>query len=166
MSLNLYELTEHYLRALDFLTDPENEIDQQTAVDTIESLDGELDDKLINVGRVIANLEAAADNIKAAEKRQADRRKSLENKAAWLREYLVKNMAATGHNKVSADDIALSLAKLPGSVQIEDETAIPASFWQEKIEKVLDKKAISEAIKAGEKIPGAVLKTGFRVAIK
>ena len=37
MNTSLYELTTSYMQALDFLTDPENEIDQQTAIDTIES---------------------------------------------------------------------------------------------------------------------------------
>lgn len=166
MSLHLYELTDHYLKALDYLTDPENEIDQQTAVDTIDSLDGELDDKLLNVGRVIANIEAAAEAIKQAEKRQYDRRKSLENKASWLRDYLLVNMKETGHAKVACDEISLTLAKTPAAVQIDDETVIPKEFFVTKIEESINKKAIAEAIKSGEEIPGASLKTGFRVSIK
>jgi len=163
MSLHLYELSEHYLKALDFLTDPENEIDQQAAVDTIESLDGELDDKLINVARTIANFEAEAKAVKEVEERQAKRRKSLEAKTKWLRDYLVFHMSNTGHTKLAAPDISLSLAKLPASVQVDDEGVIPAEFWHEEVVRKLDKTLIKQA----NGCPGARVESGgFRVSIK
>jgi hypothetical protein len=166
MSLQLYKLTEHYLQALDFLTDPENEIDQQTAIDTIESLDGKIDDKFLNVAKALANYEAEAEAIKAVEKRQQERRKALENKASWLRDYLKRNMEATGHNKVSDSEISVSLAKTPTSLQIDDETAIPPEFIKTKVETSIDKNALADAIKQGLDLPGVRLQTSFRVAIK
>ena len=166
MSLQLYRLTEHYLQALDFLTDPDNDVDQQTAIDTIESLGGEIDDKLLNVAKALANYEAEAEAIKAVEKRQQERRKAIENKAAWLRDYLKRNMEATGHNKVSDSEISVSLAKTPASVQIDDEESIPREFWKTKVEMSVDKKSLADAIKNGLDLPGVRLQTSFRVAIK
>lgn len=161
--MNLYELSQNYLAALDFLTDPENEIDQQTAIDTMESLDGELDDKILNVGRVIANIQHHINGIKEAEKRQQTRRKSYERKMEWMTDYLKKEMINTGHIKLSANDISLSLAKLPASVQIDDENLIPDKFWKEKVERVLSKTAIKEA--GG--CPGARIESsGYRISIK
>ncbi|MCK9622168.1 MAG: siphovirus Gp157 family protein [Methylobacter sp.] len=166
MNLQLYKLTEHYLQALDFLTDPENDVDQKTAIDTIESLDGELDDKLLNVAKALANYEAEAEAIKAVEQRQQARRKLLENKASWLRDYLKRNMEATGHNKFSDNEIAVSLAKTPASVQIDDESSVPKEFWKTKVETSVDKKALADAIKSGLDLPGIRLQAGFRVSIK
>ena len=161
--MNLYDLTQNYMQALDFLTDPENDIDQQTAVDTMENLDGELDDKLLNVGRFIASMEAQATAIEEVERRQKARRLSLENKATWLRDYLQSNMSKSGHDKITAPDIALKLAKLPVSVQIDDESQIPAEFWKEKILTSINKTGIKAAGGcAGVRIESA----GFRVSIK
>jgi len=161
--MNLYELTTNYMQALDFLTDPENDIDQQTAVDTMESLDGELDEKLLNVGRFIASMEAQASAIEEVEKRQKARRKALENKAEWLRGYLQSNMSKSGHSAIKAPDIALKLAKLPASVQVIDESKIPARFFKEQVFISLDKAGIKAAGGCeGVKIESA----GFRVAIK
>ena len=162
MKTSLYELSQNYVKALDFLTDPENDIDQITAVDTIESLDGELDDKIANVARMIVMLEHQADGIDEVAKRQRDRAKAIENKSAWLSDYLKESMQRTGHDKVDAADIAIKLAKTPASVKIMDESAIPSVFWREKIERVVDK----TARKAAGGCPGAVIETGLRVAIK
>jgi hypothetical protein len=157
----LYELATNYMQALDYLTDPENEIDKETALDTIESLDGTLDDKMLNVGRFITSMEAQASAIEAIEKRQKARRQALSNKAAWLRDYLNSAMKETGKEKVSANDIVIKLAKLPISVQVDDLTAVPEEFW--RIERSIDKVLIKAAGGcAGVRIESA----GFRVSIK
>lgn len=158
----LYELSSNYLNALDFLTDPEQDIDQQTAIDTIESLDGELDDKIANVARTIATLEHFAAGVEEVAKRQRERAKSLYAKADWLREYLKANMQSTGHTKVDALDISVKLANTPAAVKIIDEALIPDEFWRIKTETVVDK----TLIKAAGGCPGVTIESGVRVAIK
>lgn len=162
MKQSLYALSTNYVQALDFLTDPDNDIDQQTAVDTMESLDGELDDKLLNVARMIVTLEHQAEGVKAVAKRQAERAKALESKTAWLKDYLKQSMQATGHDKASANDIAIKLAKTPEAVKVIDEALIPSEFWKEKIERSVDKTSIKNAGGCA----GVVIESGFRVAIK
>lgn len=159
---HLYELTQDYLKALDFLTDPNNEVDTQTAVDTIESLDGTLEDKILNVARMITSLEYDAAAIKEVSVRQSDRAKVVENRAKGLREYLLTNMQATGLDKASASDILVSIAKKPASVKILDEGLIPPEFVRHKTETMPDKAAIKNA--GG--CPGAVIESGYRVSIK
>jgi len=162
-NMNLYQLTQNYNQALDFLTDPDNEIDLQTTIDTMESLEGELNDKLLNVGRFIASIEAEAEAINAISKRQNDRANALENKAGWLRNYLMSNMEHSGHTYIKAPDIALKLFKLPSSVRIIDESKIPAEFWKEKVSMSLDKNLIKSA---GGCDGVRIESTGFRVSIK
>lgn len=163
MSATLYEMTGQYLEALDFLTDPANDIDQQTATDTMEGLDGSIDDKMLNVGRFIVELEHQAEGIKAAMDRMAARRKTAENRAQWLKDYLKSSMEQTGKHKLSDSDIAVSLAKLPPSVIVEDESLIPAEFRRTKTEISIDKTAIKQA--GG--CPGCrVESAGYRISIK
>jgi hypothetical protein len=161
--MNLYELSTEYVAALDFLTSPDTEIDRQTAIDTIESLDGALDDKLLAVGKFIASIEAEAEAIEAVELRQRNRRQTLENKSAWLRSYLQDAMIKTGHDKLKSPDIALAIHKLPVSVIVTDETLIPPQFWKETVTRAISKADIKNA--GG--CPGTVIESkGYRVSIK
>jgi hypothetical protein len=162
-NLSLYQLSTQYLEALDFLTDPENEIDAETAENTIESLDGTLDDKLLNVAKFIASIENQSAGIAEAEKRQRARRQSLDKKAEWLRDYVKSAMTSTGHTKLTDSYISLALAKLPPSVQIEDESLIPPEFMRTKTEVTPDK----TLIKNSGGCPGARIESsGYRVSIK
>jgi hypothetical protein len=163
MNITLYELTTSYMQALDFLTDPENEVDNQAATDTMEGLDGSIDFKMLNIGRFIATIEHQAEGIEAVEKKAKARRQALEKKAAWLRDYLKTSMTTTGKNALTSGDITIKLAKLPVSVQVDDESLIPVEFWKEKIERSIDKTLIKTLGGcAGVRIESG----GFRVAIK
>lgn len=161
--MHLYEITDRYREAFDYLTDPENGVDEITIKDTLESIDAEIDEKMLNVGRFILELEHQADGIKAAIDRMSARRKTAEARAQWLKDYLKSAMEHTGKHKVSDADIALSLAKLPPSVIIEDESLIPDEFKRTKTEIIIDRQAIKQA--GG--CPGCrVESTGFRILIK
>jgi hypothetical protein len=160
---SLYEISAQYLEAMDWLTDPKNEVDAQTVSDTMEGLQGHVTDKIINVARYVANLESLSESIQAAEKRMKERRQAADSSANRLREYLLFMMQATGVDKAIAPDIQAGLAKLPASVRITDETQIPERFIRTKIIVEPNKTAIKEA--GG--CPGAEIVTGqYRVAIK
>jgi len=166
MNLSLYSLTNEYQVAMEFLTDPENEIDDITIADTLESLEGTLQDKMLNVGRFIDSIESMAEKIKENESRQKRRRISLETKAERLRDYLINSMFNTGFKKVSAIDIELSMANLPGKVIIDDEEEIPDEYFREQHVRIVSKQDISSAIKSGKVIPGCHLEAGLRLVIK
>ena len=160
---SLYELTGQYLEALDFLTDPANEIDQQTAVDTMAGIDAPIEVKMLNTARVIIEMEHQSEGIKAAMDRMAARKKTLDNRAEWLKGYLKAAMEHTGKHKLSDADIALSLAKLPPSVIVDDELLIPSEFKRTKTEISIDRQAIKQA--GG--CPGCrVESAGYRISIK
>lgn len=161
--MHLYEITDRYREAFDYLTDPENGIDEITIKDTLDSIDSEIEPKMLNVARFILGLEHQADGIKEARKRMESRQKSAENRAEWLRSYLISAMDRTGKTKVSDAYNALSLAKKPPSVIVEDELLIPAEFKRTKTEISIDRQAIKQA--GG--CPGArVESAGYRISIK
>lgn len=163
MTQSLYEIGARYLAALEFLTDPESDIDESTFRDTLEGIGGEFQDKALNVAKYISQLEAMAESTGAVAKRQAERAKTMENKADRLRAYLLEQMQITGVIRAQDAEIAISLAKLPPSVKILDESEIPSTFIRTKTTYEPDKKAIKEA--GG--CPGAVIVPGqFRVSIK
>jgi hypothetical protein len=165
-NLALYELSNQYLQALDALTDPEADIPMQAVTDTLEGIEGQLQDKAVNVAKFLRNLEAFAEAIKAAEEQMARRRKALESRASWLRDYLKTNMEACGITKIESPWFCLSIQKNPAAVDILDEVAIPEEFKQEVVTVKIDKDGIKEAINAGRKIPGARMVNGTRLSIR
>ena len=164
--LALYQLSTNYLLALDFMTNPETDLPAEVINDTLEALGGELEDKAVNVAKFLRNMEAMAEQIKNAEAEMSKRRKSLENRAQWLKDYIKLNMEATGINKIECPYFALSLAKNPPLVNITNEDEIPEQFKTQVISCKVDKTAIKDAIKAGVSVPGATITNGLRLVIK
>ena len=64
--LSLYQISNEYLADLEKLQ--ELNLDDQTFLDTLEGLSGELEVKATNVAFFIRNLESSAEQIKIAEK--------------------------------------------------------------------------------------------------
>jgi len=165
-NLSLYQLSGNYLEALDFLTDPAADLPAEVINDTLEALSGELEDKAVNVAKFLRNMETAAEAIKAAEAEMAKRRKALESRVKWLKDYLKGNMEACGISKIECPYFKIAIQKNPATVNILDENAIPDQFKEQVITWKINKAAIKDAIKAGETVPGAELSSGTRLAIR
>ena len=146
----------------------ESDLDEQTIKDTLEGMQFPVEEKAKNVALFVRNIEATVDSIKDAEKRMAQRRKLLENKIVSINDYLKSNMEACGITKIESPYLTLTIKKNPPSVQIERDDLIPAQYMKqpEPPPPSPDKKAIGEALKAGEIVPGCSLKTGTRLEIK
>ena len=162
----LYELTKEYRSAAERLADLD--MDEQTVIDTLESLAGDIEVKSKNVAFFIRNLESTASAIKQAESDMASRRKAIENRAARLKTYLLDNMMACQITKIECEYFKLSVRENPPSVVIDSVDLLPADYmrYPEPPPPVPDKVAISAALKAGEVIPGAHLERGVRLEIK
>ncbi|MBE0437493.1 MAG: siphovirus Gp157 family protein [Methylomicrobium sp.] len=165
-NLALYQLSQNYIEALDFLTDPEADLPAEVINDTLEGLEGELQDKAVNVAMFMRNMEATAEAIKNAEAEMARRRKAFESRVKWLKDYLKGSMEYTGITKIECPYFKLAIQKNPPAVAILNEAAIPDEFKEKVITWKIDKTGIKEAIKAGKAVPGAELVNGTRLAIR
>ena len=165
-NLSLYQLSNNYLQALDFLTDPELDLPIEAVNDTLEALGGELEEKAINVAKFLRNMEAVAEAIKEAEEAMAKRRKSLENRVKWMKDYLKGNMEHTGITKIECPYFKIAIQNNPVAVNVTNENAIPEQFKEKIITWKIDKPAIKETIKSGIAVPGAELVNGTRLAIR
>lgn len=94
---SLYELTEEYSTVLEMLYDPE--VDEQTVLDTLEAISGEIEDKADNYAKLIKELSADAEKLKTEEDRMNARRRSLEAKADKLKKNLQANLEFIGKTK-------------------------------------------------------------------
>ena len=127
-NLSLYDLSANYLQALDFLTDPALDLPIEAVNDTLDALSGELEDKAINVAKFLRNMETMAEAIKNAETDMAKRRKALESRVKWLKDYLKGNMEHTGISKIECPYFKLSIQNNPSAVNILNEDVIPEQF--------------------------------------
>jgi hypothetical protein len=163
--LKLYDLVESY-QNIQNLIDAED-ADNESLGMALSVIETEIEAKAQNVTVIIKGLEADAATIKAEEKRLADRRKALENKSAWLKGYLTDELSKAGLEKVKTHTFTIALQNNPPAVNITDEKAIPAKYLTIVPETyVIDKKAIADAIKRGEKVLGAELTVGKSLRIR
>lgn len=161
---SLYELSTQYESALVKLTD--SGLDEETINDTLEGLEGELEEKAINVSKFAANLEAEAAMVDQAIKQMKYRADALKKKSARMRQYLLENMNRAGITSISCPYFEIKVKTNPPSVVVDDEAAIPHDYITEKVVRSVNKTAVKAAIKAGTEVPGAHLQNSKRVEVK
>ena len=152
-SMTIFELTSEYLQLLDMLEDPD--MDEQTILDTLEGVGGELEEKADGYARVMRQMDADAAAIKAEEERLHNRRKSLENRSVWLKQRLQSVMEVTGKTKFKTELFSFGIQKNPASVVMDEQYIenIPVEYLIEQ-EPKLDKAKIKEDLKAGKNLDG------------
>lgn len=165
-ALTLYAMAGEFKEAADKLA--ELDLDEVTLKDTLESLSGDLEAKATNTIMLVRNLEATAEQIKAAEKQMAERRKAFENRAARIRQYVMDTMIFAGIQKIECPLFKIALRDNPASVVIDDEKQIPAQYMTDPVPPAPqpDKKLIAQAIKDGFEVAGAHLERGQRLEVK
>jgi len=162
--MNLYEINE----SITALIDPET--GEVADIEAFEQLTMERETKLENMALWIKNLESDAEAIKAEEKALAERRKSAESKAESLKGYLA-SMLGDGQ-RLETPRVKLSWRK-SSAVQFVLPEADFIRYNQGKRDELLsyseptvNRKAIADAIKAGEEILGVQLVERENLQIK
>lgn len=146
--MNLYEITEAYM-ALDNL-EPSEDIKHY-----LEGISDEYDQKIENITYVIKNNEGDIDALAKEIKRLTDKRKALENKNKYLKDYMFDSMKIIGKDKVKAGTFDLRIQKNPRSVNIINADLINEEYFRVKTE--IDKSKIKKALEEGLVIEGAEL---------
>lgn len=165
-SFTLYELSSTYLHALETFSDPEADLPAEVMTDTLEALNGEWEDKAVNVVKFIRNLETTAQAIKQAEQAMAHRRKVLEQRAERMKTYVRENMTACGIQRIESPWFMVAVQKNPESVRVTDEGVIPDQYKTVVETQKVNKTQIKTALKSGMVVPGAELVSSTRLAIK
>jgi hypothetical protein len=162
----LYQLV-RYQHELAALADS-GEVPAEQVADTLDALDGDIQEKAVQVAAFTRNLDATAAAVREAAKAMLSRADRIEKRAESIRAYLLFNMQAAGVTKVESTWFTLSVRKNPPSVVIDDEAALPEQFIMQPPPPAPrpDRDAIKRAIKAGEDVPGARLTQTERLEIK
>ena len=145
----LYELTGQFLDIYNM------ELDEETKLDTLDSIDWETEyeTKVENYIKVMKNLEADVEARKNEIKRLMELNKADEKKKEHLKDTLSASMSLTGHERVDTPLFKVSFRKSQ-AVEV-DEAVLPEAYkvatWK------ADKKRLKEDLKNGLEIIGASL---------
>ena len=151
--MTLYELTEDYMNLLELAEDPD--IDEQAFTDTLEGIEGALEDKAEGYAKVIRTLEGDAAACDAESKRLRNKKQTIENNIKRMKQALQITMEVTGKTKFKTALFSFNIQKNPAAVVMDEQYIenIPERFLIPQ-DPQIDKKAIKEAIKAGEDLEG------------
>jgi hypothetical protein len=164
-STTLYALSDEYLTLVELLEDPE--VDPHLVEQELERIGGEIKHKAEAIAGLVRWYEGLADLRKAESKRMADSVKAFENKADWLRRYVLQNMQATGIERIDTARFTLAVKQNPPRVEVLEEMLVPEEFKRRHEVVDVDKRAILAYTKAsGEIVPGTDVVRGTRLEIR
>ena len=161
----LYDLAADYAKVKDLLES--EDIEPEVMQDTLEAIEGAMEAKAKNIAILVQGLGSDAEIIKTEERRLAQRRKTIENKQKWLKDYLKNQMEYAGIDKFKTPTHTISLQKNPPALNITDAESVPAPYMiliPERWE--IDKDAVKQALKDGQEVPGAELTQGRSLRIR
>lgn len=159
----LYELTESYMQLLEMASDPD--IDDEVLKDTMEGIDGEIEEKAENYAKVIRMLEANADGVDSEIKRLTILKKTLNNSVARMKKSLQSSMEATKKTKFKTALFSFGIQKNPSSLVIDDPSKVPEQYLIPQDPKI-DNAAIKAALKGGMELDFARLEQTKSLRIK
>jgi len=144
MSLSLYKIADEIAAIVtaDELT--------EESLDALDRLEMSLAQKVGNIHNFRAMLIGMVAAAKEEEDRLKKRRKAAENRIAQLDSYVLRCLQSAGREEIDAGTVTAKIKKSPGVLVIENEENIPGKFIVTKMQHVIDRVAIKNAIKSGE----------------
>lgn len=150
----LYELKSEYIQLRDMAGDPD--ISPEALRDTMEAINGELEDKADGYARVIRELEAEEAGLDAEIKRLQARKSAVSGNKGRIKDALESAMRETVKLKFKTALFSFGIQKNPPSVAILSEN-IPLDYLVVP-EPQPDKKRILAELKAGATFDWAELR--------
>ena len=168
MSDSLRNIGETYLMIrdslLNFVDEDTGEIDKAT-IAMLNGVKERFEEKAQNCALVCLELRDRQEAIQKEIERLQTLLKRAKKGEEWLREYLFKNMIATGYERITGDKTDISF-RSSEEVIIDDFDEIPKEYIKEKVFYSSDKIAIKQAIKSGKTILGAHIEKKKNIQIK
>jgi hypothetical protein len=162
--MQLYKIKDEYLKALDDLSADET-LTPEIINDSLSLIIEDFDNKVLNIGAYIKNLEADIVLIKSYQAEMDKRKEKIENKIDKLKDYLKFNMEACKRDKIKGVEFNISLRESAGSIVVENEKSLNEKWFIIKTERNLDKISLKEALNNGEIIKGVHLRKSKYIVI-
>lgn len=163
--MTLYELKGQYKELYAMLED--EEITPEAVLDTLEAIDGEIEDKAVGYAMVMQQLKGEIEVSKAEEARLAENRRRKQAHIDRMMEYLSKSLLEVERREITTPLFRFSFRKSE-SVEIDDMDKIPFEYmkYEPKPDKTAIKKALKEAAANGESVDYAHIEVKQNLQIK
>lgn len=163
--MNLYGLTGQSLELLKMIED--GDCTQEELTGALEVLNTSIETKIENTLYVIETVKSNRNVLVNAIGSLQAKLKALDSNVDWLQSSLFSNLELMGVSSYKAGVFTVKQQKNPASVEILDQSKIPASY-QDCIPEsyVPRKKDIAKDLKAGILIEGCELKNSYRWVVK
>ncbi len=157
MSRTLYDIAERYQNIWHLCTDDADDNDLDKLESALQSIEGELNDKVYNIIGLIQDLKSLSNSFADEYKRLAAKKKALDNRIDRIKAYSLGYLQFMGKSKVVTPRGTISVANVGGKLPlvIGDESLVPNDF--KFLVPQLDKDALRQAIESGELVSGAHL---------
>lgn len=150
---NLYKLNEAWQELNNMLY--QDDVDKQMIRDTLEGIDGEIEDKADGYAKIIKEMELKRDARKAEAKRLTDSASVLDNRIKYLKQNLFNTMKQTGKTNFTTNLFTFRIQKNGGKRALTIDGDVPAEYTKTIIENDTDK--IRQALEEGKELPFAHL---------
>lgn len=161
----LYELTGEVLQLYDMMEDPE--MDEQMILDTLESVLFEFDQKADGYVKLIKNMEADAEMLKAEIDRLTARKRVAENSVKRIKNRLLQCMQVAEYKEIKGDMFSIKIRnsgkQLPEDIE-DHKDLIPDEYFIPQDPK-LDTRTLLADVKSG-KVTGIELRVPQSLTIK
>lgn len=131
--------------------------------DTLESIEGAIEEKIESYVMVIKNLEADAAAYEKEEKHFKQRKMVAQNGIKRMKQVIIDTMNEGDREEVKTEKFNIKFRNNAPTVQIVDESLIPDEFF--KVERTISKSELAARLKEKE-IPGAELVVNKSLQIK
>ena len=130
--MNIWKMASEYLADQAKLQDLD--LPPEVVLDTIDGMQGDIQDKIKAVLIISMELQALADARKAAAKAMVDSAKSLENRADWLRSNVQLTIQGCGLRlPLKYTEFSVNLQKNPLSCTIDDASKLAPHFIETEV---------------------------------
>ena len=155
---SIFQLSDQLKEFQALIAEEGDQLDEQTIRDTLEGLEGTIEEKLKAYAAVVKNMESDVTGVKAAEKDIATRRKSAENAIDRMRGVMDQVMTFMEIDVIDDPRFKIGYRKCPASAEIFDEDALPDYLFVPQDPRI-DKATLLQMLKDGQVIDGARLVT-------
>lgn len=159
--MNLFELNDNYKTLVN-----RDDLDPTILKDTLDAIKDDRKNKLDNLATWADQLKTEIDFLKNKQRIYHDEIGYRENKLQWIKQYITNVLDDAGIKRMTTENHLLSARNFKASTIIDSDKKLPEKFKITETTTKPDKKAIYEALKAGEEVPGAHLKANRNTVIK
>ena len=159
----IYEIADKYKFIQQMI---EEGTDPEVFADALNTIDGELAEKLENYAMIMTNIQSNIDGKKFEAKRLLERAKAEEESIKRMKQNMQYAMVASGQTKVKGEKFNFTVQKNPPSLKVLDENLVPREYVEVEEVIKIDKKAILHELKAGVEISGVEIQQGESIRIR